>query len=250
MRAVLSFLTRLPLGHGDIRKAAEDQHLFPLAGALIGCVASLVGYTAMLCLPIEIAVVFTILSIYALVGLLHLDGLADFSDGVMTSGDRNRKIAAMKDPHTGIAGVFAVVFILILTFFCMRELAVANADRTLLGHDVPMDWPFSFIILSEISAKISMNTCIFLGKETHEGMGSLFIRHSSPAKYATAFSLALIISLLVAVLYFWVVLVGVLTGIVIVSIANRNFGGISGDALGAANEIARVATLLVLVVII
>lgn len=250
MKSVLSFLTRLPLGHGDIRKAAGQQHLFPLVGVLIALIAYLVGCVSLLCFPLEIAALLIILSLYAVVGLLHLDGLADFSDGVMAGGDNKRKVAAMKDTKTGIAGIFSVLFILLFTFFCLREIALINVKGKFLGYAIPFYWLISSLILSEISAKLSMNTCIFFGEKIHDGIGATFIARSSPIRYAIAFSLAIILSLVFAFFYFWVILVGVLVGIIIVMVANRNFGGISGDSLGAANEIARVATLIVLVAIL
>lgn len=250
MRAILSFLTRLPLGHGDIKKASEQQYLFPLVGLLIGLIAYLVGYAAMHYLPLEIAVLITILSLYVVIGLLHLDGLADFSDGVMVSGDIERKVAVMKDPKVGTAGIFAIIIVLSFTFLCLRHIASMNTNKTIYGIAIPFYPLFSALILSEVSAKLSMNTCIFIGKETHGGIGSVFIKRTSPIRYVVAFSIAILICLLVAFSCFYVVLTGVFIGIIIVWISNKNFGGVNGDVIGASNEIARVVTLLVLIMVV
>ncbi|HID90451.1 TPA: hypothetical protein EYP44_00640, partial [Candidatus Bathyarchaeota archaeon] len=46
------------------------------------------------------------------------------------------------------------------------------------------------------------------------------------------------------------IFVGVLAGMAVVVVANRHFGGMTGDAFGAANEIGRAASLLALLRVI
>ncbi len=63
--------------------------------------------------------ILAVLALYLTIGLLHLDGLADWADGIMVKGDRERKVRAMKDLNTGIAGVFAVVTVLLLQVYAL-----------------------------------------------------------------------------------------------------------------------------------
>jgi adenosylcobinamide-GDP ribazoletransferase len=66
---------------------------------------------------------------------------------------------------------------------------------------------------------------------------------------------ALIISLGIAVPLLWlngaiVILAAVVAALAIVGIAHRHFHGVTGDVLGATNELARMVSIVVLVALI
>jgi adenosylcobinamide-GDP ribazoletransferase len=259
MIAVLSFLTRIPLGARDFGKVADHQCLFPLAGALIGFLVYLPALALFTIFPAEIGALLTLLVLYMVTGLLHLDGLGDFSDGLMAAGDRKRKIAVLKDPRVGTAGVFSIIVVLLLVLICLRAVWPLAGDRHLLCLSAPGPpaggWEFlgltvpgfslaAVLMTSEVSAKLAMNTCIFLGKRAHTGMGSVFTERSGANGYAAAFASAALICLVLAGPRFFVFITGVLAGALVAAAANRAFGGASGDSMGAANEVARAATLL------
>jgi len=238
------------MGSGELGKAADHQYLFPLAGAIIGILTYLAGYLAFLYLPSELAILLTLLSIYLIIGLIHLDGLADFSDGVMAHGNKKRKVEVMKDPKTGIAGTFSVIFLLLFTYICLKIIVTKSDQFNLLGFQIPMYPLFGALILSEISAKLSLNTSIFVGNKLQDGIGSFFIDQASITKYSMSFIIAVLFGLLVARERFFVVIVGAIVGLIVVNIANRNFGGVNGDVMGAANELARAGTLFIWMVVI
>jgi adenosylcobinamide-GDP ribazoletransferase len=248
MKNVLSFLTRIPIKSTDIEDAAYNQYLFPLVGMIIGFIASITGIISMRFFSKEIGALFTILSIYFVTGLIHLDGLSDFSDGLMASGSKQKKISAMKDVSIGIGGIFSVVFVLLTSFFVISDLGemVTTAGR----HEYIFMYQFGcVVIMSEVSAKLSMNTCIVLGREMSDGIGSLFINNSTVRKYCVAVALSVLVGIVLTGFYFIVVLTGLATAIVVVNIAHKNFGSVNGDALGASNEISRTVTLLIWMVI-
>ena len=47
-----------------------------------------------------------------------------------------------------------------------------------------------------------------------------------------------------------VILAGILTSLVMVAIAHRNFNGVTGDVFGATNELARLVSLIALLAVI
>ena len=49
---------------------------------------------------------------------------------------------------------------------------------------------------------------------------------------------------------FMAVLIAVLAGAVMVTIAHRHFGGVTGDVFGATNELVRMVTIVVLLAMI
>ncbi|MBC8078254.1 MAG: adenosylcobinamide-GDP ribazoletransferase, partial [Chloroflexales bacterium] len=87
---------------------------FPLAGAMIGALTlpagwlgdTLWGATARAALVVVAAGVIT--------GGLHLDGLSDTFDGVMSWRPTERKLEIMKDSRIGAMGALALVAVLLL----------------------------------------------------------------------------------------------------------------------------------------
>ena len=249
MKAVLSFLTRIPVGSTDIEDAARHAYLFPVVGVLIGLIGYIVGCGLFKFLPREIGSLLTVLSLYSITGLVHLDGLSDFSDGIMASGTTQQKISAMKDVNIGIGGIFSVVLVL-LTLFCAINQLGLESEKAMTRGTIPMYQLGRALITSEVSAKLSMNTCIFMGKKMSDGIGSLFIEHSTSSAYVTAVLLALVAGVVVAGSYVIIVATGVLIAVVMVKIAHTHFGGVNGDVIGASNEISRIVALVIWTVVV
>jgi adenosylcobinamide-GDP ribazoletransferase len=238
MLDLISFLTQIPVKKEvNIEEVAAKSYLFPLVALLIGVLiaaAAFLSFRVFGTAP-EIAALLTLLSIYLITGLMHLDGLADFFDGVMAGGSRRAKIKAMKDEKIGIAGLFSTIFVLLLLFFCIKLICSGPYDFARI------------VITAEVSAKLSMNTCMFIakGRNGGKGMGDLFIRSITGSKYAAALIFSLLVSLILTA-SFPGVLTGVIVAVLVSCVARNNFGRVSGDVMGASNELARCVTLLVL----
>jgi len=248
MLDIISFLTQIPVRKDiKIEEVAAKSYLFPFVALLIGGLISVMAFLSFgfLLLPAEIAALLTLLSIYLITGLMHLDGLADFFDGVMAGGSRREKIKAMKDEKIGISGLFAAIVILLLNLFCIK---------TICSGTTVHDFARVFII-AEVSAKLSMNTCMFFGRGFKEGIGSgmgdLFIRSVTSFKYGVALLSSMLISFVFtkASFLFLSVLTGIIVAVFMSYVARNNFGMVSGDVMGASNEIARCVTLLVFVLV-
>jgi len=255
MLDIISFLTQIPVRKDvKIEAVAAKSYLFPFVAVLIGLPVAAVAFVAFgfLVSAPEIAALLTLLAIYLVTGLLHLDGLADFFDGIMARGTKQDKRRAMKDEKIGIAGLFATVFVILLSFFAI-ETVCTSLTKTAPVHSFDLR-PFyhfaSVFVIAEVSAKISMNTCIIFGKSKEgagDGMGALFIHSCSKSGYVVALISAILISLIFTAfsLRFFIVFTGIAVAIAVSYIAKNKFGAISGDVIGASNELARCATLLV-----
>ncbi|MHC1610900.1 MAG: adenosylcobinamide-GDP ribazoletransferase [Candidatus Methanospirareceae archaeon] len=251
MLDLISFLTQIPVRRDvSIERVKAKSHLFPFVGLLIGLTVAVVAFLSFgfLSAATEIAASLTLLALYLLTGLLHLDGLADFFDGVMAPGSREDKIRAMKDENIGVAGLFAGISVLLLSLFAIKSV---GADLTVAGFNFNLLSFYGFasvFVIAEVSAKLSMNMCLMLGKgsEGTEGLGTLFIRSSTPQKHLAALVSAVLIAILFTASFrFCIVFTGIIVGVLVSYIAKRKFGGISGDVVGASNELARCATLLI-----
>jgi adenosylcobinamide-GDP ribazoletransferase len=234
-------------------KAARLQHFFPLVGLVVGLLVSLVAMILGWMFEEELSFVsagLLLVFMYCVTGILHTEGLADFADGVMANGTKERKREVMKDVHAGVAAVLAVVIYLLLMF---------SLSATILGDpsrrvDVfPLPWEVVLamgFVLAEMSGKLAMNTAMYLGPSSHAGMGSMFVGQASAGKLFTSMAIAGVVAVLIAGWLFAMVYIGVIAGVAVTLVARKNFGGVAGDSFGAANEVGRAAALLMWVLLI
>ena len=227
---VVSFLSVIPYGRGRLEGAADSIHLFPVVGVVVGAVAGAAGWAATLYMDPLLAGVVVAGVLCVVTGMHHVDGLADTADGLMKHGGHDERIRAMRDKNTGTAGVGAIV----LCFMCV---VIAVSQRT--GSDV-----FMLVVLAEASAKYGMVVAAYAGRPATGGTGAVFCNSATTRRFAICSFLWVVPAIFMptVMLYF---VVAVATGIVMVVMSRYRFGGITGDVLGATNELARAACLVV-----
>lgn len=87
--------------------------MLPVVGLCLGAVwCGIAAFTGRF-FPQLLAGAVIALAMPFLTGFLHLDGLMDVSDAVLSSRGREEKLRILKDPHTGAFAVIAVVCLLI-----------------------------------------------------------------------------------------------------------------------------------------
>jgi len=116
LRATLGFLSIIPVGMERVEKVAQASWTFPVAGAVIGVLASLAALIFTYFFPRDIAVLVALASLYILSGFHHLDGLLDWADALFIRGDREKKLKAMHDLNHGVSA-FATGFFVLLAGF-------------------------------------------------------------------------------------------------------------------------------------
>ena len=128
LRVAAAFLTRLPIPQGPAGEALPDDvlarsmPLFPLVGAGIGVIGGVVLLIAgWLGLPALVVAIVVLGTLIWLTGALHEDGLADLADGFGGGGDRDAKLAIMRDSRIGSYGVLALVIA-----FALKTAALAT----------------------------------------------------------------------------------------------------------------------------
>lgn len=239
--AVVSFLTLIPSARHfpstpiDIKYIATNMYLFPLVGALIGLCAGLVGYGLSLVLEPPLTSLLVVLFITLITGLHHTDALADFADGLMVKRGREAKKNAMHDHSIGSAGATALILYFIGIFMTLSSIR----DGTIL---------LSFLLTSEVIAKYVMVEQAHFGKAAWDGLSSPFVlAMKNEMKFIISTLITLAIVFLVTgyggliTLAFAFLIAGIIQ-----YIAHLSFGGISGDVMGASNEIVRLACLIFL----
>ena len=239
IKNLLSFLTAIPIRMDKdcLADSAKGMFLFPLVGALIGLLAGAFTWVTSQFLPSLLVGALALGVLLLLTGLHHTDGLLDFGDGIMAHGSAERKIEIMHDQLTGAGGLSLGIMTFIITAFAIAELNASSVIQSL--------------IVVEVSAKLSMVKATWAGRAVHKGMNSPFME-AMHGKYGNARLIAaLTISSAIAVPLLWLsgvitLLAGILTSLVMVGIAQRHFKGVTGDVLGATNELARMISLIAL----
>ena len=106
LKSGFGWLSTIPVGISmeGIEALMRHVYVFPLVGLVLGAILGGVAYIAGQALPANLVAIVVIVAIYKLCGINHIDGLADFGDGVIAHGTREKKVAAMKDVSLGTGG--------------------------------------------------------------------------------------------------------------------------------------------------
>jgi adenosylcobinamide-GDP ribazoletransferase len=240
---LFSFLTVLPveMDNNMLTDCAKYMFAFPLIGAFIGLLAGVFGWVAYQFLPGIVVGGLVTAALLWLTGLHHTDGLLDFGDGLMVHGTPERKIEVMHDQLTGAGGLSLGILTMLITALAAGQIRV--------GLIIPA------IIVVEVSAKFSMVVMAWAGKSVHQGMNTSFLQFMHGPQGTLRLLVGLAISFAIAVpLLHWagaiVILAGILTSLIMVAVAHRNFNGVTGDVFGATNELARLVSLIALLAVI
>jgi adenosylcobinamide-GDP ribazoletransferase len=239
---LFSFLTVLPfkMDNDLLSDCARYMFAFPLIGAFVGLLAGVFGWVAYQFLPGIVVGGLVTAALLWLTGLHHTDGLLDFGDGVMVHGTPERKVEVMHDQLTGAGGLSLGILTMLIT-----ALSIGQINAAII---IPA------VIVVEVSAKLSMVVMAWAGKAVHQGMNTSFLQFMHGSQGTMRLLAGLLISFAIALpLLRWagavVILAGILTSLVMVAVAHRNFNGVTGDVFGATNELARLVSLIALLAV-
>jgi len=236
----LQFLTILPF---NIKGKVEDKDLggsliyFPIVGFLIGLFLVGIAYISGF-LPSLVTSVLILAAWIAITGGIHLDGFADTCDGFY--GNRSRKdiLKIMRDSRIGTMGAAGVTMLLLFKFAALSSIRPEGLWKVLIVTAVSARW-------SQIFA------CSASGYARDEGKAKYFIQY---AKRTDVFAGALFT---LAINWFLmgakgIILFALLAVVVFlfVQYVKRKIGGMTGDTIGATNEIAEAAMLLFSLIVV
>ena len=231
--SVFSFLTIIPANNSSIETVAKYMYIFPIVGILIGLLIGSFAFGLSIFLDPLIVSLLVVGALSVITGIHHTDGLADFADGLMTKGTKEKKLQAMKDVSTGSAGIVSVVL-----YIVGMIIAISLMSGFVL---------FQAILLSEILAKFSMVLQASMGRSASVGSNSPFVQIMRDKKRLAIAGIITLIPLVVigGTVGLFVFAGGIVVTMFILAISTRSFGGITGDVLGATNEITRLSSLII-----
>ena len=215
----------------------------PLAALPVGVAAGLalwIGST--IGFPVVVVGALTLAATAVTTRAMHLDGFADTIDGFGGGWTRERALEIMHRPDVGPMGAAGLILLLIVQAASLAQLSFLPWAGMLAG---------TLVCASRLAATLMCSTPVPCARQS--GMGSV-VAQSVPVPLTATVTLLTAAAVTAVVplsgLSWWwgLVAVGVLVLCVFAfgMLAVRRFGGVTGDVMGAAIEIAFTAVLLVL----
>jgi len=249
--SAFQFLTRLPvrmkLDYTD-ELFRRSTVYYPVVGLVLGAMLAAAAWLLELLLPSAPTAVIVLGLWVAVTGALHLDGLMDSADGLLSHRSRERMLEIMKDSRVGAMGVVAGVLMLLMKFSLLVTMA-AYSDKWLAFLIVAPMWGRWFIVWAIAGWPYAREG---------QGLGSLFISVTrSQAQVASLPAIAGSLVVLLAFRFPWWEALGYTAGLVVIAGAlgyalarsmARKLGGLTGDTYGALVELLECAVLLLAVV--
>lgn len=236
--SAFALLSRLPLPNHQ-GTGARSAWAWPLVGAVLGALGAALASGALWLGVTPGVTAVLVLALFAmLTGGLHEDGLSDTADGLYGGWTRERRLEIMKDSRVGSYGVLALVLV---------TLARWSGLTAVLVYGQAGDGHWAALVTTGALSRAPMALVMTLLPNAR-GAG---LSHATgrPGPVTALAGLALAVALAVA-LTGWTALPLLFTVLGVTLwlsfTALRRIGGQTGDILGATQQLAEVACLVVL----
>lgn len=238
----LQFLTTTPIklkGAVTDRDLAGSMAYFPLVGLLVGGALALFYNISNLVFSDPVTCAFILILNAVITGGLHIDGFIDTFDGIACGGDKNKILEIMREGRPQAIGIAAAILLFLAKYSLLVSLPKGAVEVSLIAMTTLGRW------------SLVASSALFPYAREGEGLGGKFIRRLSRREGFTATLFALLV-----VVFIFKLKALILIPVVAVLLIGFNFyfykkiGGITGDTLGALNEIAETLTLALAVVLI
>jgi adenosylcobinamide-GDP ribazoletransferase len=230
----VSFLTRVPVGGGERRpeELAGFVPWFPVVGAGVGlAVAATYAASRMLLPPLPAATLAVVAGI-GLTGAFHEDGLGDTADAFAGGWDRDSTVRILKDPRLGTFGVLAVAASLLLRVGAVAALAPGAALAALPAAHA-------------LSRAAAVATMAALPAAGGSGLSASYLRALSRRRALAGAAAGVAVALaLLGVTALWAAAAAALAALLLGRLALRRIGGVTGDVLGAVQQLGEILVLL------
>jgi adenosylcobinamide-GDP ribazoletransferase len=228
----VQFLTRIPIRLRSAPNLAACVPWFPVIGGVIGATIGLVVAGLMEVVPSSVAAAVGVVFGLILTGAFHEDGLADTADALGGwTPEQRRQI--LKDSRHGSYGVAAMCSTIVIRIVCVASLGPAAAFAGLVAAHT----------LGRGAAVAVMGTATPVPVD---GLGADYARGLRTLPTAFGVGAALLIAAVAT--GWWVApLAGAvaLGAVGVALLARRAFGGVSGDLLGATEQVGECLALIV-----
>ena len=224
----LQFLTIIPLRPStrpEGRDIAGSMSFFPLVGMMIGGFLILINLITSRYLPPPIPSALILIGWVGITGAFHLDGFADTVDGLCGGKNKKKILRIMKGSSIGAKGVTALILLLLLKFTLL--LGLAN------------DYKNYALFFAPVIGRWSMVVGIYLSSYVREeGLAKAFFDYKTGKEIFWASLITFCLGLvLFKISFFYILGIALITSLLLTAYLKKRIGGLTGDNLGALNEI-------------
>ena len=232
--AAVTFLTRVPLP--VTAPTPSMLPWFPVVGALLGLLAAAVYVTASVVVAPLLAAALAVPTTIVVTGALHEDGLADAADAWGGASSRDEALRILRDPTHGTYGVLAIVLSVVVRVAALASLAPAMAVAVLPA-------------VHAIGRGLTVGLLRTTPPARDDGLARAVSASTSPLNTALAIVVTAVLGF--GLLGLWFVpaaAVALAAGGLVRWLAMRRIGGMTGDELGAAEQVAEGCLLILFAV--
>jgi adenosylcobinamide-GDP ribazoletransferase len=234
-RMALQFFTILPVAktvEWTEKRAARTILLLPFIGVgMAGILFFLFFLFTKIASSVAVVSLFVLLACVGMTGGLHLDGWMDVSDAYFSRRGKDKKLEILSDPHIGSFAVLSLLFLLTIRWASVYELLLKNE----------VTWSMLAVIL--VVPRLTAGWFLLSEKTAKKtGLASYFQQGAtSSLKKGYVVQSVLFVAFLFTVTENKVILLAVfslmlLFGVLYRAFIRKQFGGITGDTIGAAIE--------------
>jgi adenosylcobinamide-GDP ribazoletransferase len=228
----VSFFSRLPIPQStpySSERLAKSNRYFGLVGLLLGILTSIAYYLISTVAPSSVAVLIAMIVSLILTGAFHEDGLADTADGLGGGMSIERKLEIMKDSRIGTYGTSALICSLGLKYVLLVELAQLSALIPIIIA--------SYTVSRVVAASLIFNTAYVTSSDASKSKPIA----SNQSLGELSFLIMCGLATMLFIFDFRVVLLLVPVCVVLQILLRHYFissiNGITGDCLGAVQQI-------------
>ncbi len=221
----LNFLTTIPspIGAGQDFSPKKMRGYFPVVGLFIGLILALLDYIlGNFFSPLANSWI-EVVALICITGGLHLDGLGDSADGLLSHRSRERALEIMKDSRIGVMGVLAIIIVLGTKWMGISEI---HSHRLFFLCIIPA--------YSRTSMLIGMK---YLDYCRERGTAKGFFNDPIQGKDFIFFFVLIGISCIIPLAAVFINLGFLFISFLIITFYKDKLGCITGDTLGAMCEI-------------
>jgi len=232
LRVAFGLLTTLPFRLPDDWSAGDSGRAsvwYPFVGLVIGALTWLTWKAMMFFLPPLVAGVVTLVIWVVLTGGLHLDGLADYCDGLFASVSIERRLEIMKDPRMGAFGVIGLILVLFLKAVAFASLTSATSFGILLAASL---------------ARWCILPAALLPLARPSGMGADFASGFRRSFIMWGAIIPLVIAIVLGARGILSIAVGLIATTFVLWLTKSRIGGVTGDVFGMVIEVVETIVLL------
>ncbi|MEE9367610.1 MAG: adenosylcobinamide-GDP ribazoletransferase [Pontiella sp.] len=222
-------LTAIPVPGQDCEKYEDVLFAFPLVGAVLGGILWLLSGSSQWS-PTMVVAAFVLGAQTLLTRGFHLDGVADTADGFGGGYTKDRSLEIMKDSMVGAFGSIALMLTLLLKFTLIYSLLQINAVSGVFASMV-------------ISRTAQVFQCVTLPYARPNGTAAAAVQNASNNHLFVAIALCALLLVTIGFKNLWLLPLGLAAAFFWGIYCKKRVGGITGDLLGATNEIVEITVM-------